>query len=75
MKLIRTIKNTVIDSIINEGKIPNGVKRRLRKMEPKEVVQEINEFVNNYAKKNGYLFSVAIFFNKTKTPPNENFKI
>lgn len=41
MKLIRTIKNTVIDGIINEGKIPNGVKRRLRKMDPKEVVQEL----------------------------------
>ncbi len=41
MKLIRTIKNTVIDGIINEGKIPNGVKRRLREMDPKEVVQEL----------------------------------
>ena len=41
MKLIRAIKNTVRDGIIDECKIPDGVKRRLREMDPKEVVQEL----------------------------------
>jgi len=41
MKLIRAIKNTVRDSIVDEGKIPDGVKRRLKTMDPKEVVQEL----------------------------------
>lgn len=41
MKLIRAIKNTVRDGIIDEGKIPDGVKRRLKTMDPKEVLWQM----------------------------------
>ena len=41
MKLIGVIKNTIRDSVINETKIPDGIKRRLKTMDPKEVVKEM----------------------------------
>ena len=67
MKLIRTIKNTVIDGIINEGKIPNGVKRRLRKMDPKEVVQELKSRSLNRIK-------ISETLKKVKTPNSDVVK-
>lgn len=60
MKLIRAIKNTVRDGIIDEGKIPDGVKRRLKNMDPKEVLFEMKtRSLNRLKIKNNWDYNIV----------------
>ena len=60
MKLIRAIKNTVRDGIIDEGKIPDGVKRRLKTMDPKEVLFQMKtRSLNRLKIKNNWDYNIV----------------